>query len=100
MGFMPAANSLTTSFRGPYSRYTVWGEVERVDHSKIRKYYITRNSIYVMKKYPKVRFFCFKELMKIIIKLLLVEPDKSERLLHMCKDVRDALTGKMGKIEL
>lgn len=71
-----------------------------LNHNKIRKYYITRNNIYVMKKYPRLRFYCFKELMKIIIKLLLVEPDKTDRLLYMWKGVKDALKGKMGKLEL
>lgn len=68
-----------------------------LNHNKLRKYYITRNNIYVMKKYPKVAGYCCKELMKIFIKLLLVEPDKMNRLLYMCRGVKDALTGKMGK---
>ena len=71
-----------------------------LNHNKIRKYYITRNNIYVMKKYPQVRFYCFKELMKVLIKLFLVEPDKTDRFLYMCKGVKDALTGKMGKIKI
>ena len=70
-----------------------------LNHNKLRKYYITRNNIYVIKKYPKVTGYCFKELMKILIKLLLVEPDKTSRILFMFKGVKDALKGKMGKLE-
>ena len=69
-----------------------------LNHNKLRKYYITRNNVYVMRKYPQVRFYCFKELMKVLTKLFLVEPDKTDRFLYMCKGVKDALTGKMGKI--
>ena len=71
-----------------------------LNHNKIRKYYITRNNIYLIKKYPKLRFYCFKELIKVFIKLFLVEPDKVDRFLYMCKGVKDALTGKMGKLKI
>ncbi len=70
-----------------------------LNHNKLRKYYITRNNVYVMKKYPKFKSYCCIELIKIFIKLLLVEPDKADRFLYMCKGVKDALTGKMGKLE-
>ena len=71
-----------------------------LNHSKIRKYYITRNNIYVMKKYPGVRLYCFIELMKIIIKLLLVEPDKWNRSLFMFRGIKDGFFGKMGKLNV
>ena len=71
-----------------------------LNHNKIRKYYITRNNIYVMKKYPRLRFYCFKELMKIIIKLLLVEPDKWNRILFMLRGIKDGVSGKMGKLNV
>lgn len=69
------------------------------NHNKLRKYYIARNKVYVIRKYPRVTGYCCKELMKIFIKLLLVEPEKVNRFLYMCKGIKDALAGKMGKLE-
>ena len=71
-----------------------------LNHNSVRKYYIFRNTIYVMKKYPGVRGRCVIELFKNFIKMVLVEPDKTERFLYICKGVKDALTGKMGKLQI
>lgn len=71
-----------------------------LNHNKIRKYYMVRNSVYVMKKYPKASGHCLLELTKIFIKLVFLEPDKINRILFMTRGIKDALTGKMGKIDI
>lgn len=70
-----------------------------LNHNSVRKYYIFRNTIYVMKKYPGVRGRCVIELLKNFIKTVLVEPDKWNKTLFAYKGLRDAFAGKMGKFD-
>lgn len=70
-----------------------------LNHNPVRKYYIFRNTIYVMKKYPDVRGRCVMELFKSFIKMVLVEPDKWNKTLFAYKGLRDAFAGKMGKFD-
>lgn len=70
-----------------------------LNHNPVRKYYIFRNTIYVMKKYPDVRGRCVMELFKNFIKMVLVEPDKWNKTLFAYKGLRDAFAGKMGKFD-
>ena len=70
-----------------------------LNHNPIRKYYIFRNNIYLMKKYPSIREYCVIELFKNFIKMILVEPDKWNKTLFAYRGLRDAFAGKMGKID-
>ena len=74
-------------------KFKVW------NHSSIRKYYIIRNNIYVMKKYPAVRGYCVDAISKIFIKTILAEDDKTNKILYMLRGVKDAFYGKMGKLK-
>ena len=70
-----------------------------LNHGAVRKYYISRNNIYIMKKYPKVRLYCMTELIKLFIKTLWTEPDKWKRTQYMIKGIRDGVEGNMGKLD-
>lgn len=69
-----------------------------LNHGKVRKYYICRNNIYIMKKYPKVRMYCAIDLLKVFAKMIWVEPDKWTRTLFILKGIKDGLQGRMGRI--
>lgn len=71
-----------------------------LNHNPVRKYYMFRNTIYVMKKYPGVRGHCVAELFKNFIKTILVEPDKWNRSLFMFRGIKDGFFGKMGKLNV
>lgn len=68
-----------------------------VTHSAARRYYITRNMLYVMKKYfPKFFLFGSKELMKSFVLILLVEDDKHAKIKSIFAGVSDFLKGRYG----
>lgn len=73
---------------------------EAMGHGKVRKYYIFRNCTYVMKHYPRVRGEYRKYLIKMVIKTLLAEEDKMEKIKYMRMGKRDAHKGKFGKLEV
>lgn len=75
-------------------------EFQAMGHSKVRKYYIARNSTYLMMEYPKLKREYQKYLLKMKIKTLLVEPDKFTKLRYMRMGQRDARNGKFGKLEV
>lgn len=67
------------------------------NHSAIRKYYIARNRIYLMKKRPNM---CLKYIVDSFLKfilLLLIEDNKSKKILMIFKGVFHGLTNRMGK---
>lgn len=68
-----------------------------LNHNAIRKYYITRNKIYMIKKYPSLKKVYFKEIIKMIIKILLVESDKKRKIYYIKQGIIDGITGHMGK---
>lgn len=67
------------------------------NHAPIRRYYIARNHVYVARKYPRVRRRYAVEMAKIIVKVILAEKDKWDKLKHIFGGVRDGLLGRMGK---
>ncbi|MCQ2516060.1 MAG: glycosyltransferase [Saccharofermentans sp.] len=73
---------------------------QAMGHSKVRKYYIARNSTYLMMEFPEVKKEYQKYLLKMKIKTLLVEPDKFTKLKYMSMGQRDAKKGKFGKLEV
>ena len=66
-------------------------------HAPIRRYYIARNHIYVAKKYPRLRRRYPWEVVKLCVKILLVENNKWNKLEHIFGGARDGLLGRMGK---
>ncbi|MCI9532380.1 MAG: glycosyltransferase family 2 protein [Lachnospiraceae bacterium] len=62
------------------------------NHNAFRKYYITRNSIYLAKMYPE---YCniFSIYLRIVKRMLLVvffEEDKCKKIINMLKGIRDS----------
>lgn len=61
-----------------------------VTHPASRRYYITRNMLYVMRKYfPQFFLFGSKELIKSFLLILLIEDDKVAKLKAMCRGAVD-----------
>lgn len=69
------------------------------NHNALRKYYIVRNRIYVMKKYSCVRRRYVINTVRLIVKVLLVERYKKEKLTYILRGIRDGVRNKMGKYE-
>ncbi|MGL5963338.1 MAG: glycosyltransferase family 2 protein [Fusobacteriaceae bacterium] len=68
------------------------------NHSPIRRYYMSRNIMYMIKKYPNLRIkyigFIFLEFFKII----LFEKNKNKKLNYFFKGIIDFFYRKIGKI--
>ena len=69
------------------------------NHAPIRRYYIARNHIYVAKKYPRLRVPYVVDVAKLLVKIVLAENNKWNKLEHIFGGVRDGLRGRMGKRE-
>lgn len=67
------------------------------NHNGLRKYYITRNKIYVMKKYPHIRKEYVAFLIKNFLAMILLEKNKKEKIKYILYGIRDALNNNMGK---
>jgi rhamnosyltransferase len=69
-------------------------------HAAIRRYYMTRNRLYVMKAYPS---FIPEELwawIKDMIKLLIFEKKRIKKIVYMSKGLADFLIGKYGQVDI
>lgn len=69
------------------------------NHSPIRKYYITRNKIYVMKKYPKVWREYVVFFVKTFIAMMLLENHRITKLWYIFRGIKDGLVNNMGKLK-
>lgn len=67
------------------------------NHSPIRKYYIVRNRLYVIRHYPDRIVFLSIETAKMIIKVLLAEKEKWKNFKYMYWGIIDAFKNIMGK---
>jgi rhamnosyltransferase len=67
-----------------------WLGFSTIVHPASRRYYITRNMLHVMSKYPGFIPFGLKELAKSFILIVLVEDDKINKLAAMIKGIRNA----------
>lgn len=81
----------------PNKHKILWRTYNVFNHSPIRKYYILRNRLYVMKKYPDRIGFLTIETIKMIIKVLLAEKEKKKNFKYMYWGITDALKNVMGK---
>lgn len=68
------------------------------NHNAIRKYYIVRNQIYVLKKYPEVRYIYIWSIIKQIMKVIVYEDNKLKKLKYIFKGGKDGIFNHMGKI--
>jgi rhamnosyltransferase len=65
-----------------------WLGFSTIVHPASRRYYITRNMLYLMSHYPEFFLFGLKELLKSFLLIILVEGDKINKLRAMIKGVR------------
>ncbi len=68
-------------------------------HVPLRKYYIARNRIYMMRKHSELFGIYFKLLLKSVLLVFLYERDKTNKLIAIIHGMWDGLTGRMGKFD-
>lgn len=66
------------------------------EHNKVRIYYLTRNALYTIYLYPYTFWRIWMWTIKTLIKILLVDDDKKEKLLYSIYGIRDFIQGKSG----
>lgn len=70
------------------------------NHSALRRYYMVRNSLYVMRKYPYITLVDYnyiKALFFMLVGILLFEDNKKNKIKYMVRGMADFFRGKMGK---
>lgn len=69
-------------------------------HNYLRRYYITRNNLYINRHYAKafgLKDYGIKNLIKQVLKILLFEQDKGRKLLAVAHGIHDFRHGIFGK---
>ncbi len=66
------------------------------EHNAIRQYYMARNAIYVIKKYPEMAMKWVKNLIKAPIKIILVDDDKVSKSKGYIEGIIDGLRNHYG----
>lgn len=85
---------------GTMKQYTFLGfHFSLCFHSALRKYYICRNNLYVMKRYPQVRFNYSKDMIKLFVVTIVFEKNKFRQLKYLGMGVRDFYHNKWGKLD-
>lgn len=69
------------------------------EHGMIRKYYLMRNGLYTMCKFPKHFIKIAINLLKILLKIVLVEDNKSGKFLYSILGFRDFMSNRYGKVD-
>lgn len=70
------------------------------NHNYIRRYYITRNKLYMIQRYPFLKKRYTKDIIKDLIKIVLGEQDKIKKLemiYFAIKDFKNGITGKINQ---
>lgn len=66
-------------------------------HGALRKYYIARNRIYMIKKHPELLVAYLKLELKSVLLVLFYECDKIDKLSAIFHGIYDGCTGRMGR---
>lgn len=78
-------------------------KIKLTTHPAIRKYYKTRNRIYLWGEYKTdFPFFILKDICRFFLeflRLILFEPEKIKKIDMMLKGISDAFAGKVGKFD-
>ena len=82
----------------PVSKIIFGVQVNSDNHNAIRKYYITRNVLYIRRHYSKSGGQHLKFILILIAKTIILEPDKFRKLLFIAKGVVDYMRNKMGPL--
>lgn len=79
---------------GDIKEYNFLGKkIITTNHSPIRRYYMMRNRLYIMKKYKELRFFYSLVIINSFIKILIFEKEKIEKVKYMFKGIHDYRKG-------
>lgn len=85
-----------------YSKF-LFIKLKTTNHPALRRYYITRNRLYVSFKYFFSDFWFFfresRELIKSFFVVLLLDEEKGKKLKMMTRGVFDFLRGKYGRLQ-
>lgn len=73
-------------------------KISILNHNYIRKYYITRNRFYMLKKYKKYRKRYIYYILNDFFKVILYERDKKRKLTYMFRGMNDFFHNKMGEL--
>lgn len=68
-----------------------------LNHGPIRKYYIVRNRLYVAKKFPWIKRYYMKLILKMLIKIILFEKNKGKKIKYIMRGIEDYKNKRMGK---
>ena len=66
------------------------------EHNKYRMYYLFRNMIYILKKYPFNWKKSVKDQTKNLLKIVLVEENKKEKIVNVLLGIKDGIIGRYG----
>lgn len=80
-----------------FYRKFLWKTLCSDNHTALRKYYIARNRVYLMKKRPNMRLIYFSDSLYKFILFILIETDKTNKFLMILRGIYDGITNKMGK---
>jgi len=73
-----------------------------LNHPPLRRYYIARNRVYTIikfsRKFPSFGLFFARELLLDLLRVVLLEDRKRDKLSMMLRGVRDGVMGRMGKM--
>lgn len=79
----------------------LWLHPSITNHPPLRRYYIARNAIYIIKVYlvkqPLLVIIDFHKLLKVLIKVAIFESNKIKKLKATCLGFFDGFLGRMGK---
>lgn len=67
------------------------------NHSALRRYYIVRNKLYVKKLHPEFTKEYYKDILKLIVKIILFEKNKFQNIKYILHGIRDYKKNIMGK---
>lgn len=69
------------------------------NHSALRKYYIARNRVYLMKNRPNMRKVYLSDSFRKLVLMFLIEKDKVVKLKLIIRGIYHGLANKMGKFQ-
>lgn len=69
------------------------------NHNYIRKYYMTRNKLFMIKKFPKLKKKYVAGIFKDFIKIIFFEKDKIRKIKYFFRGIKDFYKSKTGKLE-
>ncbi|MBQ7497088.1 MAG: glycosyltransferase [Selenomonas sp.] len=78
--------------------HLLWMHPVVYHHPALRKYYITRNRIYIQRHYPELFWESLRLNVRMFFLVLLFEDDKLSKVLMMLRGLWDGLRGRMGKL--